>query len=199
VVSFAGNIGHAVLAIFVMEVLLYFLLTSQENFFAGVSRYWPSRPEYLTVISREISSITRSVVISTALIALIQTLIMTLAFWLIGLPQVALLAGLTFILSLLPFVGAPVVWGSIAVFQFFSGHLDTMVILTIVGLGVSTIDNFLRPYFQRKFGEMHPLTSLVGVILGVPIFGFIGLFIGPIILTLTIELTKISLLEFKSE
>ncbi len=199
VVRFAGNVGHSVLVIFLMLVCLYYALIHQGAIRDAAYRYWPSYPETLTMMMFQVRRVTVSVMVSTALVAMVQSGILGLTFWVLDIPNVAGLTAMAFVLSVIPFVGSPLIWGAVALVKWMSGAWISAAIVVAVGLLVSMIDNLLRPMFQKRFGELHPLVSLLGVVLGVPIFGFIGLFIGPIALVLMTEVLKVALRVFRAE
>ena len=81
--------------------------------------------------------------------------------------------------------------------QYTTGHVTQAWIVLIFGIIVlGTVDNLVRLYIQKKWGDAHPLITIFGVIIGVNIFGFMGLIFGPILISLFILLVKIYMREF---
>ena len=91
----------------------------------------------------------------------------------------------------MPVVGAPLVWIPAAIVQLLQGEYIAGIAIVSAGLFISVIDNFLRPVIQKKVGEIHPFLSLLGIVIGVSLFGLIGIVIGPLLLSyfiLTVEM-----------
>ena len=77
------------------------------------------------------------------------------------------------------------------------GDTTKGIIILVYGLGViGTMDNVFRLWLQRRIGNVHPLITLFGVFVGVPLFGFIGLIFGPLLISIFILLMRIYRVEF---
>jgi predicted PurR-regulated permease PerM len=126
--------------------------------------------------------------------AFVQGSILTAGYWLLGVPSAILLGILTMVFAFVPVVGSALVWLPTALVLFLSGKPQAAIsVLVLGGVIVSNIDNVLRPLIQNRLGEIHPLMSIVGVIVGLPLFGVIGLVIGPVLVFLCLELTRLIL------
>jgi predicted PurR-regulated permease PerM len=100
---------------------------------------------------------------------------------------------------MIPLVGSALVYVPLSVIQFVNGHPSKGIIILLYGLAViGTIDNVFRLWLQRKIGNVHPLITILGVFVGVPLFGFIGLIFGPLLISLFILLLRIYRVEFIS-
>ena len=98
---------------------------------------------------------------------------------------------------MIPFVGTFI--GIIPVFLISLSSGDTFQAWGILIYGivvVGTTDNVIRLYVLKKLDDVHPLITLIGVIVGVPIFGFIGLIFGPLLISLFIALVKVYRSEY---
>lgn len=127
----------------------------------------------------------RSVVYGVLLTAFIQGLLGGLGWWFTGLSNPVFFGFLMFITGMIPFVGTPSVWlpGSIALFA--SGEIIAGLMLLLWGIFVvSTVDNFIRPFFISEGTNVHVLVIFIGIIGGLYNWGIIGLFVGPVILSL---------------
>jgi len=113
--------------------------------------------------------------------ALVQAVMAGIGFFIAGVPGAALLALLTFFLSILP-VGPPLVWIPAAVWLFHQGSTGWGIFMIIWGIAVSTVDNFVKPWLISQGSDMPFLLILFGVLGGALTFGFIGVFIGPTLL-----------------
>lgn len=123
--------------------------------------------------------------------ALGQSLCMAIGLWIAGVPQIGLLSAATFFLSLLP--GGPLlVWGGAAVWLYLEQSYGSMIFMLCWGvLVVSSVDNFLKPLIMSKGTDLSLLLVTLGVFGGALAFGFIGLFLGPVILGLVSTLLDI--------
>ncbi|PSJ52163.1 AI-2E family transporter [Kumtagia ephedrae] len=114
--------------------------------------------------------------------AIAQGLLAGLGFWIAGVPQTLLLGFLTFLLSFVP-AAPPLVWGSVALWLFFQGEVGWGIFVAGWGLLlVSSIDNLLRPYLLTQANSLPVLLSFFGFLGGILAFGFIGVFLGPVLL-----------------
>ena len=112
------------------------------------------------------------------------------SFLIFGIQGAFLWGFVTAILSFFPVIGPPFVWIPAAVIQFFQGDYRAGGGILIFGLILSNIDNLIRPYLAEKISKIHPLVSLVGIFVGVLSFGVMGIFIGPLLLALTILILR---------
>ena len=114
--------------------------------------------------------------------AIAQGLLAGLGFWIAGVPQALLLGFLTFLLSFVP-AAPPLVWGGVALWLFFQGEVGWGIFVAGWGLLlVSSIDNLLRPYLLTQANSLPVLLSFFGFLGGILAFGFIGVFLGPVLL-----------------
>lgn len=120
--------------------------------------------------------------------ALAQSILALIGFWIAGVPGAVLLGLLTFFLSIVP-VGPPLVWGPAALWLFSQGQTGSAIFLVIYGLVViSGVDNIVKPYLISRGGTLPLLLVFMGVLGGVLAFGFIGVFLGPVILAVAYSL-----------
>ncbi len=125
------------------------------------------------------------------LVAIAQGTIAGMAFWLLGIGEPAFWGVVTAVCSLLPIVGAALVWVPAALWLMLSGRIGSGVILAVIGvLGISMIDNILRPVLLSGRTSVSGLVIFFGLLGGVAVFGFVGLVIGPIILVTTASLLR---------
>ncbi len=121
--------------------------------------------------------------------AMVQALVAGVGFFIAGVPGAALLALLTFFLSVIP-VGPPLVWLPAALWLFSQGFPGWGIFMLIWGVGVSTIDNFVKPWLISQGSTMPFVLILFGVAGGALAFGFIGIFIGPTLLAVGYRLVR---------
>ena len=120
--------------------------------------------------------------------SLAQSVLALIGFWIAGVPGAMLLGLLTFFLSILP-IGPPLVWLPATVWLYFQGEPGMAIFLGIWGLLlISSIDNFVKPYLISRGGSLPMLLVFMGVFGGLLGFGFIGVFLGPVILAVAYTL-----------
>ncbi len=119
-----------------------------------------------------------------------QSFVALVGFLIAGVPAAFLLAALTFILSLIP-MGPVLVWGGAAAWLYAHDQAGWAVFMVIYGVAViSSVDNFVKPILMSRAGGLSMLLVVLGVFGGAIAFGFIGLFVGPVLLAVSWALTK---------
>ena len=122
--------------------------------------------------------------------ALAQALVAALGFAIAGVPGVLLLGFATFVLSLVP-VGPPLIWGGAALWLFNQGQAGWGIFMVVWGLVlISGVDNVVKPMLISRGSHLPFLLVLLGVLGGVLAFGFVGLFIGPVLLAVAYSLMR---------
>jgi predicted PurR-regulated permease PerM len=143
-----------------------------------VGRILGERGQYLLDVA---GKTVRGVVYGILGTALVQAVMAGVGFLIAGVPGAALLALLTFFLSVVP-VGPPLVWGPAVLWLFQQGSTGWAIFMLVWGFGVSTVDNLVKPWLISQGSNLPFLLILFGVLGGVLAFGFIGVFIGPTLL-----------------
>jgi predicted PurR-regulated permease PerM len=120
--------------------------------------------------------------------ALAQSVLALIGFWIAGVPGAMLLGLLTFFLSIIP-MGPPLVWIPAAIWLYFQGEIVWAIFMLVYGIVViSSIDNIVKPYLISRGGTLPLLLVFMGVLGGLMAFGFIGVFLGPVILAIVFSL-----------
>jgi predicted PurR-regulated permease PerM len=139
-------------------------------------------------LGEEILDKTRGTVVGVMLgivgTAAAQGTVAMLGFLIAGVPAAVLLGFATFFLSMIP-IGPPLIWGSAAAWLYSEGQTFWAAFLVLYGLFViSSIDNFLKPWLIARGAGISILLIALGVLGGILVFGFIGIFLGPVLLAL---------------
>jgi predicted PurR-regulated permease PerM len=172
------------LTLMIMYFTLYFMLVSHERFEKGMQRYLPFAPEHSVRFASELHSITYSNIIGQGLISLSQGIVVGIGFWIFHIPDPFFWGVISIFVCFLPVVGAPIIYMPAGLIELVYGHTFSGFGIMIWGtVLVLLIDNFLRSYISRKIADTHPLITIIGVVIGVPAFGLIGLVIGPLLLS----------------
>jgi predicted PurR-regulated permease PerM len=151
-----------------------------ERFGTAVVRIGGDRGVFLLELA---GKTVRGVVYGILGTAFVQALMAGVGFFVAGVPGTGVLTLLTFFLSVVP-MGPPLVWIPAAVWLFNQGSTGWGVFMVVWGIGVSSIDNFVKPWLISRGSNMPFLLILFGVVGGAIAFGFIGVFLGPTLLAL---------------
>lgn len=171
-----------VVAFFVMLYVLYFLFRDGEKLSQSIGRAIPLHPQHTRRLLTQFATVVRATVKGNILVALVQGALGAVAFWFIGLPGAVLWGTVMAVLSLLPAVGAILVWGPVAAYFFFTGEVVKGVGLTLWGaLVIGLVDNVLRPILVGRDTRMPDYLVLVTTLGGIVVFGLNGFVIGPVI------------------
>ncbi|MBC6988671.1 AI-2E family transporter [Hymenobacter sp. BT491] len=188
----ASGLLQFVVIIGLMLFTLYFMYTQERQLLQGLRRYLPFREETLGELGESLKNNVNANVLGQALISLVQAVLTGLTLWIFQVPDALFWGMVAFFLAFLPVLGTPLVWGPAALFKFTQGDTGQGVGILLVGLIViMNIDNLLRIVLARRIGDIHPLITLAGVVLGVNIFGILGLVLGPLLLSYFLVLMKV--------
>jgi predicted PurR-regulated permease PerM len=179
----------------VMLFVLFFYFRDGDALLQSLVRIIPfdaRRKEKLLV---RLEGVTRAVVFGTVVTALVQGTLLGVGFWITGVPSPVVFGALAAVASFVPLVGTALVWIPATIYLWTQGVLWKTLFLAIWSLAiVGTADNFLRPLLVSGKSEVGTLTVFFGGLGGLAAFGFVGLFVGPVILALVL-----ALLEFADE
>lgn len=183
--------------IFFMYFILYFMLVNSRSMENTLFEYIPLKDENVDRLSNEVHLMVKSNAIGIPLIAFAQGLIGLLGYLIIGVNEPFFWFGVTCIAAMLPVVGAALAYVPLAIIFFANGQTGQGIAMLIFGFAIiGTIDNVLRFTLLKRLGNVHPLTTVFGVIIGLSLFGFIGLIFGPLLISLFMLLLKIYSSEF---
>lgn len=191
-------IPNLLLSIFITVFSTYYFLKHAENIFKYLQEIFPlSAGKYKQIVTR-FDDLSRGVIMGQVVVGTLQGVLAGIGFLVIGLPNPVLWGFLTAIISIIPLLGAALVWFPIFVYLlikgFYLGALWKAVFLFIYGtFVVSLIDNLLKPKIVGEHAKIHPLIVLFGILGGIHLFGLPGILIGPLVLTifdLMIEIYK---------
>jgi predicted PurR-regulated permease PerM len=180
------------IGLLIMYFLFYYLLTGEDSIFVHkIYAAVPFNEKNTSTLLGEFSRIVRTTMISNGAVALFQGAILTITFLIVKIQGAFLWGSIATLLSFLPIFGSTLVWVPATVIEFLLGDYTASSAILAAGIFVSIVDNFLRPMIQKKVGEIHPFLSLIGIIIGVSLFGLLGIIIGPLLLSyfiLTLEM-----------
>ncbi|TFZ05238.1 AI-2E family transporter [Ramlibacter henchirensis] len=167
---------------FIMLYVLFFLLRDGTALTNRIERSVPLQPEQTRKMLTQFVAVVRATVKGNVVVALVQGALGAIAFWYLEIPGPMLWGALMALLSLLPAVGAALVWGPVALYLMFTGELVGGVGLTLWGvLVIGLVDNVLRPILVGRDTRMPDYLVLVATVGGISLFGLNGFVIGPVI------------------
>lgn len=191
-----GGVGRNVAKLLIAIVSLFFVYRDGPAFATQLTHVLQQLlgarvHDYLAAIGQTV----KAVVYGLVLAAIAQGALAGLGYWAAGFDSPAFLAALTMLAALIPFA-VPLVWGSAAIFLLATGKTAAGVGLLIWGAtAVSWVDNVVRPLVISNQARIPFLLVLFGVLGGLGAFGFVGLFVGPVILAILIAIWREWLLE----
>jgi predicted PurR-regulated permease PerM len=197
--DFVLNIPKLLLHIFISLFAMYYMFIGGKSMLDSMENALPMSKAHSEKMIKQFNDIISATIYGAIVIAIIQGILAGIGYFIFGVSSPLVFGLLTLISAFIPFVGAALVWFPVSVSMFVSGFLvgDNAVMMKAGGLFlfcalvVSTIDNFLRPKLVGEKAKVHPLVILLGVFGGLAFFGFVGIIIGPLILTLFMASLKI--------
>lgn len=195
--NFAGGTFNIFIAIGLMYFLLYYMLTNRNELRASLYEYIPISEENLKIIGSESQAMVRSNAIGIPLVAIAQGIIALIGFLIFGIKDPFFWFIIVTIGSMIPFIGTLVGILPVFILTLSTGNNFAAWGILIYGLViVGSTDNIIRLFVLKKLDNVHPLITLIGVIVGVPLFGFIGLIFGPLLISLFLVVVRIYKKEF---
>jgi predicted PurR-regulated permease PerM len=187
---FMGAMGTLV-GFLLMLFLLFFFLRDGASMSARVKNLIPMAKGRKQELFDYLGAVTRAVVFGTLLTALLQGTLVGIGFAIVKLPSPVVFGVVAAIVALLPLGGTALVWGPAAIVLAMQQRYGAALFMLIWGgLLVGLIDNFLKPLLISGRAEVPTLAAFLGVLGGLAAFGPIGMFLGPVILALTIALVR---------
>jgi len=180
--------------------LLYFMFLSGREMEKKILNLLPLKAKNTDSLWKETQNMVVSNAIGIPVLMICQCIIAIIGYWIFGVEQAIVWGILTGVASMLPMVGTMIVWVPICILMFIQGHIGYGIGLTLYcAIVVSNIDNVLRFTILKRIGNVHPLITVFGVIVGMQLFGIMGLIFGPLLIVYFILLIKIYRLEFSSQ
>jgi predicted PurR-regulated permease PerM len=185
-----STIGQRIIEFIILYFVLFYLLVGDRSAFAqSLRKAIPFNKKNTDRLLEQFTSLVRTILVSTGIIAVIQGTILTITFLLLGIEGAFLWGFVTMLIALLPVIGPPVIWVPALAIQLIQGDIFIAAGVLIGGILHTLVDEVLRPFVQKKVGKIHPLITLVGVITGLKLFGLLGIIIGPLLISYVLLVT----------
>lgn len=181
------NIADLAINLVVLLFVLYFMLIGGSHMESYVREMLPFNRATGRKVMREIHMIVRSNAIGIPLLAVVQGVVAYLGYLLFGAPSPLFWGVATCFATIIPIVGTGLVWLPLAAYMALDGRWGAALGLCLYGMLVVThVDNVVRFVMQKKLADTHPLVTIFGVVIGLSLFGFMGVIFGPLMLAMFI-------------
>jgi predicted PurR-regulated permease PerM len=200
VTDLVKNVLQLAITFLVVIFTLFFFFKDGRSLYQGLYRLIPleeaHKRKFFTRLDRTMSAVVQGMIIT----AIVQGLLAGVAYWVLGVPFPVLLTALTALLALLPFGGTALVWLPVAGYLFWVGPLWKVVVMLAWGAGVVTmVDNFLKPLLIGHGAQLPTLFLFFSILGGLAAYGFIGLFLGPILMAILMTAIQIYREEYQGD
>lgn len=182
-----GNAFKIFYLLMVVTISSFFIVRDGHIIIGYIKDVLPLQDPSKEAIVDRAAKMLRSVVYGIVFTASVQGTLGGLGWYYVGLPNAIFFGFAMFVTGMIPFVGTPLVWIPGAIYLIVSGDTMNGILLLVWGFCVvSAIDNFIRPYFISEGSNISILVIFIGIFGGLYNWGFLGLFIGPLILSLAL-------------
>lgn len=181
----------------VMFFVLFFMFTGGREMEKTVRQFIPLHQESILALAQETKHMVKANAIGIPLISIVQGLAAWLGYLIFGLDDALMWGFLTGVFAFFPIVGTMMIWVPLVIYLYSQGLSTPATGLLIYSLFVTgNVDYLARVSLMKKIGNVHPLVTVFGVIVGLQLFGFMGFIFGPLVFSYVIILIKIYAHEF---
>lgn len=192
-----GATFNTLTAIAILYFILYFMLVNAREMEAWLYEYIPLKDENVLRLGTEFHKLVIANAVGIPAIALIQGVVSLIGYFIFQVPQPVFWFAVTCFTAMLPVVGAAAVYVPMGLYLLGTGMTWQGIGVLVYGFAVvGTSDNIFRFVLAKRIGDVHPLITVFGVLIGVNLFGFIGLIFGPLLISMFILLLEIYSNEF---
>ncbi len=195
--SIINSTANLLTNLIIMLFFLYYMLYHGSEMEKTLFRIIPLKDANTNMLASETKKIVKANALGIPLISIIQGLTATLGYFIFGIDEWLLWGFLTGIFAFFPIVGTMIIWIPLVIYTFVNGDSTNGILLMLYSILVTgNIDYIARITIMRRIGNVHPVITVLGVLIGVGLFGFIGLIFGPLLVSYIIVLFKIYMNEF---
>lgn len=189
---FMAGITSFAINVLVLIFVLYFMLIGGKKMEKYINGILPFNRENKKDVLCEFHRVVRSNAIGVPLLAVIQGAAALLGYYIFGVPGAFFWGVLSCFATIIPIIGTGLVWIPLFLYLGATGHWGNAIGLAVYALVViGNIDNLVRGVLQKKMADTHPLITIFGVVIGLSLFGFMGVIFGPLLLALFILCVEI--------
>lgn len=188
-----------VLNLLMILFISYFMLTNSEKMEEQLDHFIPLKDENIHILAAETKKMVRANAIGIPLISLIQGTCAMAGYWIFGINDFVLWGFVTALFAFFPVIGTAMIWIPLIIYLFSTGNSAQAIGLAIYSMVVTgNIDYLARVTLLQKIGDVHPVIAVLGLIVGLKLFGFWGFIFGPLLISYFLLLTRIYTSEFGS-
>lgn len=183
--------------VLIMFFLLYYLLVNGTAIEKYLNTIIPLKPENVDHLASETILMIRANAIGIPIICIVQGVTAAIGYLIFGVKDWGMWGFVTGVFAFFPLVGTMIIWVPLVIYLFSTGHTYTATWLTLYSIIITgNVDYITRLGLLKKMGNVHPIITVLGVIVGLRLFGFMGLIFGPLLISYFIILIKIYINEF---
>lgn len=192
-----NSTANLVTNLIIMLFMLYYMLYHGREMEKSLTRFIPLKPENINLLAAETKRLVKANALGIPLISMIQGVTGLLGYFIFGVDEFLLWGFITAIFAFFPVIGTMVVWVPLVLYTYASGENWNATGLLIYSILITgNVDYLARMTLLKKMGDVHPVITVLGVIVGLGLFGFIGLIFGPLLLSYLVVLFQIYMNEF---
>ena len=185
------NAASISINVVVLYLIFFYALTEHERVAKAVREMIPFSEKNASELMKEFTATIRTTVIGNGAASVVLGVLLAVGLALLGAGHFFFWALVGTIMAFMPIIGIQIIWIPAGIFYLLMGNYAAGAGIMIWGALLSYVaDGFVRQRVQRKVGEMHPLISLLGLIIGIAYFGIMGIIIGPLILAVFILMLR---------
>lgn len=190
--KFLGSTFNVFTTLFIMYFILYFMLLQSRRMEYILYEYIPLKEANVDRIGVEVKNMVVSNAVGIPLLGVVQGVFAALGYWIFGVQDILFWGVVTGFMSMVPVVGTAIVWIPLGIFLIVNQGTWAGIGLLIYGaIVIVNLDNVFRFIWQKKVADVHPLVTVFGVLIGISLFGFVGIIFGPLLISMFILLLKI--------
>lgn len=198
--GFLGGLAGVIIQMFFVIFTMYYFFRDGDRIFETVRDALPLEHDQAENIMARTREVIDASVYGVISISIIQGTLGGLAFWVLGLPSAIIWGVAMTFLSMVPMLGAFLVWVPAAIYLAVAGHWVKALLLALWGtLVIGMVDNFLRPALVGSRTRLHELLIFFAVLGGLSVFGVLGVVLGPVVLAITLALIDVYKAAGKSQ
>lgn len=195
--GFLNSTANLVINLIMLFFLMYYLLVNGTAIERYLHKIIPLKSENVDKLSDETILMIRANAIGIPVICVVQGIFAAIGYLIFGVKDWGMWGFVTGVLAFFPLVGTMIVWVPLVIYLYSTGHSYSAFWLTLYSFIVTgNVDYIARLGLLKKMGNVHPVVTALGVIVGLGLFGFMGLIFGPLLISYVIILVKIYLNEF---
>ena len=195
--SLVNDTANLITNLAILLFFLYYMLVHGKEIESYLGRIIPLKQNNIDLLAAETTRLVKASALGIPLISIIQGVTATIGYIIFGVNEVVLWGFLTGVFAFFPVVGTMIIWVPLVLFMYASGDTWNATGLTLYSIIVTgNVDYLSRITLLKKLGQVHPVVTVLGVIVGLGLFGFIGLIFGPLLVNYIILLFRIYSNEF---